>query len=122
MSRVCCENGEATVNVNGAWLCDECARGIYGRGTPRTEADQLAALAPYFTRALKLVEAHIAHCYEDVMRAAVERMREGYVEHGSSLFTKPTAEIDRDVLEELADAVVYQAELVRRSQKATAPA
>lgn len=85
---------------------------------PETEVDQLAALAPFLTRALKTVERNLAACYEDVLRAAVTRMREGHAEYGTTLFTKPFADIDRDVLEELADAVVYQAELLRRNHHA----
>lgn len=84
---------------------------------PTTEVDQLAALAPYLTRALKIVESNIARCYEDVMREAIARTRAGHAEHGTSLFTKPTEDVDRDVLEELADAIVYQAELCRRAHE-----
>lgn len=85
----------------------DCERNVDDH--PATLAAQVAALGPWIaTAASEMAFTDVEH------GLALSRLVEGYDMYGSELFTMPDAELDRNLAEEYADALVYRAEQLRR--------
>lgn len=90
---------------------------------PTTLAEQVGALMPYMDLAMRKVLRMQASFGtrpplpiepSDAMSLAGQRIVTGHAEHGANLFHMSDAELAENLAEELADAIVYRAEQLRR--------
>ena len=103
--------GGVRVFLNGVMLPSE------PDDVPRTLADQVGALMPYIGEALQHVlcdESAGVSRERELLQLVGERIVTGHAEHGANLFTMSDADLAQNLAEELADAVVYRAEMLRR--------
>jgi hypothetical protein len=75
---------------------------------PITLADQLEALGAH------VFDAHLETDVPQTIGLALSRIASGYHEHGTALFRMSDADLERNLREEYADALVYRAEQLRR--------
>lgn len=97
---------------------------------PQTAAEQIAALAPRYRDAAtalfgsqlffgRITESHLRR----LIILAGHRLIQGHAEYGASgLFAYPDEQLQEEVDAELADAINYRAELLRRDEIRTGKA
>lgn len=85
---------------------------------PTTLAQQVGALVPFIAPAshpiLHGIRKRMGMSANHIMRLVGERIVTGHAEHGCNLFTMSDADLAENLAEELADAIVYRSEQLRR--------